>query len=103
MHRDYEAGVSAQASHGEERWCWRRARASGSPGRVTRAIGVLLNITERKRVENALRRSEERFRAAYRNATIGMSIADVTGRLWEVNQTLCTILGYSEEELLTHL
>ena len=88
--------------HGEETMgVGEGARASGSPGRVTRAIGVLLNITERKRVENALRRSEERFRAAYRNATIGMSIADVTGRLWEVNQTLCTILGYSEEELLT--
>ncbi len=66
-----------------------------------RAIGVLLDVTERKRVEDALRRSEERFRAAYHNATVGMSIADVTGRLREVNHTLCTILGYSEEELLT--
>ena len=102
MHRDYEAEYRLRLPTGEERWVLAKGR--GLPdrqGRVTRAIGVLLNITERKRVENALRRSEERFRAAYRNATIGMSIADVTGRLWEVNQTLCTILGYSEEELLT--
>ena len=51
--------------------------------------------------EQQLRKSEERFRAAYRNATVGMSIADLSGRIEEVNQRLCTILGYSEEELLT--
>ncbi len=51
--------------------------------------------------ERQLRKSEERFRAAYRNATVGMSIADLHGRLQEVNQRLCTILGYSEKELLT--
>ncbi len=51
--------------------------------------------------EQQLRKSEERFRAAYRNATVGMSIADLSGRIEEVNQRLCTILGYSDEELLT--
>lgn len=55
----------------------------------------------RELAERQLRKSEERFRAAYRNATVGMSIADLHGRLQEVNQRLCTILGYSEEELLT--
>lgn len=51
--------------------------------------------------EQQLRKSEERFRAAYRNATVGMSIADLNGRIEEVNQRLCAILGYSEAELLT--
>lgn len=55
----------------------------------------------RELAERQLRKSEERFRAAYRNAAVGMSIADLHGRLQEVNQRLCTILGYSEKELLT--
>ncbi|MDR4471699.1 MAG: PAS domain S-box protein [Nitrospira sp.] len=46
-------------------------------------------------------RAKSGSRAAYRNATVGMSIADESGRIEEVNQQLCTILGYSEEELLT--
>ncbi len=55
----------------------------------------------RELAEQQLKQSEERFRAAYHNATVGMSIAALDGRLQEVNQRLCTILGYSEEELLS--
>ncbi len=58
------------------------------------------DITERKRAEEALHASEERFRAAYHNASVGISICDLTGRLQEVNQALCEILGYSQQELL---
>ena len=55
----------------------------------------------RELAEQQLRKSEVRFRAAYRSATVGMSIADLSGRIEEVNQRFCAILGYSEEELLT--
>ncbi|NOS81541.1 MAG: PAS domain S-box protein, partial [Nitrospira sp.] len=63
-------------------------------------VAAVRDITERKQTEEALRISEERFRAAYQNAVVGMSICDMTGRLLEVNQALCEILGYSKQELL---
>jgi PAS domain S-box-containing protein len=63
-------------------------------------VAYVKDITESKEAEQARRASEERFRAAYRNATVGMSIAAVNGRIQEVNQALCKILGYSEQELL---
>ncbi|MCW5800271.1 MAG: PAS domain S-box protein [Nitrospira sp.] len=63
-------------------------------------VAYAKDITDSKQAEQARRASEERFRAAYRNATVGMSIADVSGRIQEVNQALCRILGYSEQELL---
>ncbi|ULA61433.1 MAG: hypothetical protein LZF60_330044 [Nitrospira sp.] len=72
--------------------------ASGVP--VSR-VAYVKDITDSKQAEQARRASEERFRAAYRNAAVGMSIADVGGRIQEVNQALCKILGYSEQELLT--
>src|SRR5690242_14267330 len=54
----------------------------------------------RARAEEARWSSEARFRAVFAGAAIGMSIAGVDGHLMEVNQALCDMLGYTEEELL---
>jgi len=48
----------------------------------------------------ALRESEERFRSAFDHAA-GMALVAPNGRWIQVNKSLCEILGYSEEELLT--
>lgn len=69
-------------------------------GRITGAIVVNEDITERRRVEEALRDSEERFRTAFSDAPIGMALLDLQGRFLHVNRSLCQIVGYSEEELL---
>ena len=48
----------------------------------------------------ALRESEERFRSAFDNATIGMGVVALDGRWLQVNRSLCEIIGYDERELL---
>src|SRR5579884_211609 len=55
---------------------------------------------ERKRVEERLLRSEERFRSWFDLGLIGMAITSPTKGCMEVNDKLCEILGYDRSELL---
>ena len=56
--------------------------------------------TERRHAETALRDSEELFRATFFQAAVGITQADLSGRLGLVNDRICEILGYSREELI---
>jgi PAS domain S-box-containing protein len=72
-------------------------RGASGAGRM---IGVNIDITERKRAEQALHESQERLRSAFDHATIGMALVAIDGRLLQVNRSYCKLLGYSEQELL---
>ncbi len=62
--------------------------------------GVEVDITELKRIEAALRTSEEQFRRAFDDAPIGISLVSPTGQFIKVNACYCNLLGYTEAELL---
>jgi two-component system, cell cycle sensor histidine kinase and response regulator CckA len=57
------------------------------------------DITDRKAAEEALRESEERYRAVFTNASVGINIADRDGRYVHVNTTSANMLGYNPEEM----
>jgi PAS domain S-box-containing protein len=69
-------------------------------GKITGAVGINRDITERKRAEAQLQRSEERFRNYFELGQVGMAIASPSRYFLNVNNQLCTILGYAREELL---
>jgi PAS domain S-box-containing protein len=58
-------------------------------------------ITERKRAEEELQESEEKFRSVFRDAGIGMVIVSTDGRFLAANKVFCECLGFTEEELRT--
>lgn len=62
---------------------------------------IFRDTTYQVQAEIALRESEERFRAIFERAAVGMAIATLEGRLFRVNQKVCQILGYTPAELLT--
>jgi two-component system, chemotaxis family, CheB/CheR fusion protein len=64
------------------------------------AVITLVDISERKKAEESLRRSETRLNAFINQAYAGVSEADRDGRFLFANDRLCEMLGYSREELL---
>ncbi len=69
-------------------------------GRPRGYIAFVTDVTERKRVEEKLRESEDRFRRLYDEAPFGYHEIDVEGTIVAVNRTECEMLGYTREEML---
>ena len=70
-------------------------------GKVVGASKIARDITEQKKAQQELRESEERFRATFEQAAVGIAHVGVDGRWLRVNRRLCEIVGYTREELLS--
>jgi diguanylate cyclase (GGDEF)-like protein/PAS domain S-box-containing protein len=85
-------------------WLW--CHCSGevlerdAAGRAVRLVGTQSDISARKLSEEALRVSEERFRGAFDQASVGITVMSPESRFLQVNDKYCDISGYRREELL---
>jgi PAS domain S-box-containing protein len=63
-------------------------------------VVAFYDVTERKRAEEALRQSEERYRTILESIEDGYYEVDLAGNFTFVNDSICRIWGYPEEELM---
>lgn len=85
---------------GETRWMQSFGRVVlDASGAAEKLVGICMDITERKRSEEALGESEGRFRGIFENAATGIAIKDLGGRILHCNPAYERMLGYPEAEL----
>jgi len=92
----------ARVRRADGEYCWwfiRNVPLRDETGKLVRWYGTAIEIEDRKRAEQALRKSEERWRSVFENSAIGVALTDLDGRFLATNHVYQTILGYSEEEL----
>lgn len=63
-------------------------------------ISVAIDLTDRKEAERELKESEEQFRVTFEQAAVGIAQVSAEGQFLKVNQKLCQIVGYEDQELL---
>ena len=86
---------------GSRGWIWIRGeKILGTPDVIDGFYLVVQDITQRKQLEEMLRKSEEHFRAYFYRSMVGMATTSVEKKWINVNDALCKSLGYSREELM---
>ena len=107
-HRDLLEGghpqrVTVRLRRKDGSWVWVETIARVVRDQHSRPVGIqstTRDITETKAAVDALEAAREHFRRAFDDAPIGMGIVDPRGRFERVNDAICQLLGYSEEELV---
>jgi PAS domain S-box-containing protein len=98
--KPFTAEARVRRADGEWRWVAAHGQPRfGEAGEFLGLVGDTVDITDRKRAEEALRLSEQKLRASVAHAAIGFAVSTPEGRILEANPAFCAITGYSIEEL----
>ncbi|MDE3021977.1 MAG: EAL domain-containing protein [Pseudomonadota bacterium] len=77
-----------------------QVRLCDDTGKILGTLGISIDITERQRVETALKRECEKNRTFLRNASDGIHILDRHGKIIEASEAFCAMLGYRHDEMI---
>jgi PAS domain S-box-containing protein len=96
----YDLELPFVTATGDRRWVHTMGRPIRESGKTVRVTGVIQDITERKRMEDALRESEERYRLLAETARDMICVHDLEGNIQYLNQAGFDFVGRPKEEAL---
>jgi formate hydrogenlyase transcriptional activator len=95
----FELEARLRRHDGQYRWFLARFNPKlDEQGRPTRWYAAATDIEDRKQAEDALHKSEERWRSVFENSAIGVALTDLRGRFLATNAVYQNMLGYTAEE-----
>ncbi|MEQ8176194.1 MAG: PAS domain S-box protein [Syntrophomonadaceae bacterium] len=105
MIKDEEpVNIEYRIRHRDGSWRWHLCSggvAKNPAGKVLFYIGIATDVTEKKQVEQALLKSEDKFSKAFHSSPTPMSISTLEeGCFIDVNETFCQVVGYERQEML---
>jgi PAS domain S-box-containing protein len=99
--KSYDLEIKIITGKGNERWTRVIGHTEFKDGVCVRIYGTLQNIDQSKKTQEELEIREQQFRSAFENSTIGMALVSPQGNWIRVNQNVCNLLGYTNQELMT--
>jgi len=93
--------LKALIKNGEERW-FDMAASSINYGGQTATLAIAYDITDRKRAQEALQKSESRYRRLVETMNEGLGVISQDYKFTYVNDKFCKMLGYSRDEIIGH-
>lgn len=98
---DFISRMLHRAGH----WVWVHARGRvyewDKHGKAYKIAGTHIDVTQQHQAQEQLLLSGQRFKGAFDAAALGIGIISLDGHWAEVNQALCKMVGYTEQELLS--
>ena len=92
----YDLELGLIRADGQRVWVHTIGRAVLDDGRVVRVGGNISDVTERKRVEEALRASDQLFHSGFDHSPTGMALTGLDGTLVEANAAFARMLGFDD-------
>jgi len=98
----YGSEFRLKSKDGSWRWISGRGKSYelDENGVSHRAVGLHVDITERKQMEETLRENEKKYRTLLETTSEGCWLLNLEHKTVEVNTTLCKMLGYNQDEMI---
>jgi diguanylate cyclase (GGDEF)-like protein/PAS domain S-box-containing protein len=96
----YQLEFRAVCKDGRSIWIYPSMSPIFHKGALTAGMAIVFDITERKKLEEALKKSEERYRTILEEMQDNYFETDLAGNFIFVNDAMCRGMGYTKEELI---